>query len=424
MNLEKYRDFTKVVIVDDALGEGEALRKALSKKDISSLFYHIENTRDFPQTPLSGVRLIFLDLILESLATPPVNPDARAKHVLHNLRRFIGKANVYMLVIWTSKIATDPAVNCLREIISSDENVATPVAIVTLNKAKYNVVPNGEVDFEGIQTAIEKELSRLPAFSVFSEGERLAVNGISNTTSSIAGGGNEVELTKLISALSTAQGGSNVSDDQRAKNALLTMQSIFDDEIGREIEGQQFLPMEHLDGLNGLQKSKINKPLIFSPTLVSGSGAIYIVKLLADEKRSILKDIIETPEENIKKFDPTYYIRKQEIIFLDITPICGSAQANGNNYYVTGVLHPLKYKNSATGTKELKIKKDYCYSFEYNFFYKEEIYALSLNLKTFSTDPKYVNEECLRLKLRSNIIIDIQHKLAAYISRPGHPFLR
>ncbi|MCK5026842.1 MAG: hypothetical protein KAS07_00335 [Candidatus Pacebacteria bacterium] len=417
MNLNNYKDYAKVIIIDDNRKEGEAMWKALTKSEIPSLFYCIHETGDFPESPLKNVRLVFLDLILEELATPPPNDDAKAKHALANLKRFIGIGGAYILVIWTSKDGVDPVVNILKRLITDDVAIATPIKTVILNKGEYDVVEGGTANLNDIQAAITESLLDLPAFSVFSEGERLATNGIGKAISSIVYGKNNNELTKMVTALSKAYAGSHVNDEQQAKNALLALNGIFEDEITKEIAQQEFLPITSVEGLDSVEKYRLNTSLIFSQDR-NGPGEIF--ELSSPELD--LANFIKRPNTNGIKH-----------IAVDITQLCDYSQ-NKNLYrtFILGVLAPLV--DSSGDAIEPANEGGYFYQIDgkngFGFLYKEEETEqerqIILNMRAIKTVVKDEIDQIgvsTEKTLRPNIVIDIQHKVASYISRPGHVLL-
>ena len=93
-------------------------------------------------------------------------------------------------------------------------------------------------------------------------------------------------------------------------------------------------------------------------------------------------------------------------------------QKNAFNYFIYGLLVP---RGVETG------KGYYVCDLLNNYFqYNGDPVKLVLNLKTsftFCGDGDTLSQNEILFKLRDSIVIDIQHKIAGYNSRPGHILL-
>ena len=423
MRIEDYKDSARVLVIDDELEEGQAIQSALNKKGVPSAFFHIQCNEDFPSNKLKNPRLVFLDFILESVSIELHSNEQKATHAMGNLEKFIGDINAYILIIWTSKTVgeIDEAIKEFKKKFKQ-YNVAKPLKIIVLQKSqcRSGTKPNYEYDYDLIQQKINVVLSGVPAFEIFSIGENLAINGISKSISSIVKDKSDSRLSALITALSKGYSG---GEKEKERNALLNLSTIFQDEIEKEIISQGFSKLAKGKGLEK-DNEKLNTSLIFLTDDVESSGVIYKLKLSLKQRRDILKEIIDQDELQINQEFKQFYIRKLEVVYVDVTPLCGSANSNGNRYFINGVLHPKRFKKTGKTKGEVKVKKDYGYQLQNNFFYKNAIYTLSFNLKSYCTDENRIKDANVILKFRSNIVIDIQHKIASYISRPGHTLLK
>ena len=89
----------RVVVVDNVAGEVADLLSVLAKEGVSTLFYTGPST--FPAAPLTGIRLLFLDLELAGLED--ANEKTKASAAAANLKRLIGPDNGPLLVVlWTN----------------------------------------------------------------------------------------------------------------------------------------------------------------------------------------------------------------------------------------------------------------------------------------------------------------------------------
>jgi hypothetical protein len=89
----------RVAVVDNAPDEVADLLSVLAKEGVSTLFYNGPSA--FPATPLTGIRLLFLDLELAGLEN--ANEKTKASAAAANLKRLIGPDNGPLLVVlWTN----------------------------------------------------------------------------------------------------------------------------------------------------------------------------------------------------------------------------------------------------------------------------------------------------------------------------------
>ncbi|MDP9211492.1 MAG: hypothetical protein M3N27_05825, partial [Thermoproteota archaeon] len=101
MKLNNLSDFTRIVIIDDVAKEGEAIRKALLTKGISSAFFCVSSSAEEPNGPYKNIRLVFLDLeLLGSSAAS--GAESRAVVALAKLAKIVDVSSHYVLVVWSS----------------------------------------------------------------------------------------------------------------------------------------------------------------------------------------------------------------------------------------------------------------------------------------------------------------------------------
>lgn len=92
----------RVIIVDDKYDEVKDLVQVLAKQGVSTLYYSGDNTQ-YPIHPLSGVRLLFLDLVLKGMSG--TQPKDVASKVVNTYRSLIADTNgPLIIVLWTKNI--------------------------------------------------------------------------------------------------------------------------------------------------------------------------------------------------------------------------------------------------------------------------------------------------------------------------------
>lgn len=93
----------RVVIVDDKYSEVKGLIQVLAKQGVSTLYYSGVN-KQYPDNPLSGVRLLFLDLLLTGISG--VQPKDVASKVVNTYRSLIADTNgPLVIVLWTKNVS-------------------------------------------------------------------------------------------------------------------------------------------------------------------------------------------------------------------------------------------------------------------------------------------------------------------------------
>ncbi len=409
MKLNDYSDFTKVVIIDDDYNEGNEVRKALLGAGISSAFFHISSSQPEPKGPYKNVRLVFLDLDLDHLGVQE-NPTQGASITLATLSRVVDKSSHYVLVLWSAK-TTRPIAREFKRQLKRTKTVANPIKIISLGK---NTCKNtsGSYNLSKIKKGINSGLESLPAFSVFSEGERIFGNAIAKTMVSISKRRSDQTLSKVINSLAKAS--APRPRELVANSALLNFNGLIEDSIAREVLAHDFGDLHsklNEEELNPRQCAELNYHLIFSPDKVSDSGQIIFLR----KNKKFIKDVFGD-EMNCEAY------KSMRCFVVEVTPICGSAQSNGLRYVIQGVIHP-QFRKVRTSKDEIRATNVSGYTFKDSFIYSGKICRMSFNLRSYSTDIKDVDSGVVSEKLRAHIVMDIQHKIASYISRPGHSLL-
>lgn len=117
----------RVVIVDDKYKEVKGLIQVLAKQGVSTLYYSGIN-KQYPTNPLSGVRLLFLDLLLTGISG--VQPKDVASKVVNTYRSLIADTNgPLVIVLWTKNVSYRKCVEqYLRKVVRN------PYFIICLEK--------------------------------------------------------------------------------------------------------------------------------------------------------------------------------------------------------------------------------------------------------------------------------------------------
>ena len=417
MKLNDFPDFVRVVIVDDNKDEGLHIKPALERKQIPSVFYFIQSNSDLPTKPHENVRLVFFDLVFKD-AGP--SPEQRATNALRKLSKIIGKRSFYILVLWSSH-TTEPVANFFKEYLERQDTFSKPYKLLLLQKSA--VQKAGKYNANKIISKINNGLKDIPALRVFLEWEQLATNSISDVSKEIASQKKQADLSKTVNSLAEAYAGKG-GIKEIPRNALLAFNEVFKDSISKGIVSHSFGNLyQKIDKgeLGSKEKARLNTSLIFTPDTTIGPGAVFRIHQKGKEKENFISEILNHTKEGIG--EDIY--NKIIPIAVEVTPLCNFAQRNSkHSYFLNGILHPTFYRKTKGKKKDIRIKEGYCYKLEKNYLDEKTsmVFSISFNLKLFHSGC-LSNYVFMDKKLRENLVIDLQHKISAYISRPVHVLL-
>lgn len=431
MNLSEVADLNRVVIIDNSEEDGGAIHDALQKQMIGSVFLHVNGLNGLPNKPFPNVSLVFLDLdLISSIA----NSRDKASRAVACLSRVVPPNSFYVLVIWSTHTTTELETE-FRDILSNTDIIpcVSPIAVSKIDCRKSN----GDYSVSKINTRIRERFSSLKAQSLFLEWSTIVSGQISNFTSDITTGDDQRNLSKKIHALAEAYGGSTYKDDL-SRNALFTLNEALKGSIDGAVARSSKLDGYHNNGriysnvakVSDSQKSLINTHLMVDPHTRLGPGCAFMCENTACPFHEITTG---SAGRNAKK------------VLIDLTPVCDAAQKkNKLNHYIHGMLIPTEniHKLNSSG---------YIYKFQNQFQFKGKSYFLVVNLKslegtlkrkfpgidetiTMKTQSgesvnvinKALNTDIVDnvlLKFRDPVVLDVQQKTAAYMSRFGHAYL-
>lgn len=149
----------KVVLIDDKGEEIEDVLTTLAKHGIPYMYF--DGTPDkLPETPLIGIRFVFLDIELQGMKGQP--NKTKASGAVARLKKIISKDNgPYVIIFWTGhqEVIPDILKNCTKEGIS-------PVISFDLEKPL-----KGIYDIHKISERLENKLKDIGAFQLYVEWE-------------------------------------------------------------------------------------------------------------------------------------------------------------------------------------------------------------------------------------------------------------
>ncbi len=454
----------RVLIIDNQIEQAKPLMKILSKNRVK-YSYFIGDSSDKPDNPMQDIRLVFLDLQLRPPATTP-NPNDDVKHDIKILKDLISKNNsLYILLIWSKNLLSDLG-DLIKTGIGHETDLPQPLKIIDLDKNEYfeidaitdKMIPKGEEKeiLKKIQDEINSQISAQHFFHIFFYWDNIINKSSNEIINSISKADEDPEINNkkiwsLIYNLAEARSGQkNDPNDYRIiRNSLLTFNGAFFDSVETNLINTNYpcplLPQDQIIAIDDSFKAKINKKLLtVEEDLKCEPGTVYydtddaiknsiindginrdtLCDNFCDSLSKKRDDIFETGnkvkreyKEQLKTFENSIKDAIKDnssLILCEVTPSCDYAQnKNKMNRVIHGVTWPLEFaylipNNSNYLYKSAKIEIRgglFNLLFDFRYFHSKQEDDFS------SKTPV--------LRLRHEILVDIQSRLAAHVHRPG-----
>lgn len=408
----------RVVVIDDNYEEAIPLLKVLAKSKIPSMYFS-GLAEELPANTLENIRLVFLDLKLVSV----IDEKTVISAIISVLEKIISKQNgPYILILW-SMHDTDYRKG-LEDSFQNQLSDIKPIMILTLKKTDYIERDDGEkINFvknalKLIENKLIQELKKAGIFHLFIIWENLvhkSAGKIVNDFSSFypLDDNWDSNMCGVFQKLARAYAGKQLKDgetDKLIKDALLTFNGTFLDTLENEISNKKIegLKINDSNNVNNDIAAQINSKLHLILQLLKNSvpGNIY-----EWENRVKINDLFDGDINSYPQKDS--FLNKLKYILLEVSPFCDYAQ---DKWKLHRVLHGLMWPENDFN----RIKKaDYIYTSPI-FKVEDKIYKFVFDLRYLTTlsFDKLTDKDPL-LKIRHDLLVDIQSKLAGHINRPG-----
>ena len=436
----------KVVIVDDEPEDAMPMLEALSKINIPATWYKGTGRDNYPQTPLSGVRLVILDLVLQG----QIFDAKQSVGALFNLIAPNAENGPFFLAIWTEHGEEDKRsfLQALEHYNNGREpnQRITPYGVLPLYKSKFKSA--GSFNIAEIKQEVINAIENLSPLDLLLNWEtscgRAATVAVSKILSllgadnSFTQTANKTKLIKLLDQLVKASAGDNIpSGDVRSeayKRALYEPLSYIHEDSVKHLAPKKDFTSTNVDlcmdssGDNLKATSALNSLLLFDLASLKEvlPGSIY--KLNETPKSRV--PIIESREDAgyvayVKMIFKNKFASCQENIFssclpviLEVSPAC---DFNNNKRkllrFVYGLIVPRnlrdkEYKKGGLRAKYFNVIGPFIYQNEVHYMIIDSLHLFSIPTKAKLPTPLF--------RLRSHVLVDVQAWLGRHISRPGH----
>jgi len=447
---------TRVVVVDDETDEALPLISALSKLGIGVLYYDGTGER-LPRKPISGIRLIFLDLRLAG------DPTAQPKHLISQtlsvLKQIVDlKACPAGIVYWTKH----------------EEDEAEFEQLLLKNLPEFRPtfllgIPDKMQFCDGLQTdqiqrTIVDQLVNIPACRLLWDWEQAVHDSATQSAGllwSLAapdGNGQPVgtpddRLLELLCALSRADGASDQDDEIACLTHLFEgLNPLHYDQLENRV-GSVCNHEEHTSRL----RDKIHNGVSLTDDLRNQLNGIFLTARIPATGWRVNPGNVYT-EKGWSKDDAPFFLRKSarkglesfvgEIFsekspdklkrltdasipcLVELTPLCDIANTKtGLARLVAGIL--VKFSGDASFDKKVHLPSS-------NRIFGKQIEFCSVRAKPLSgayslfLNARHLHSKSLvklklhrpTFRLRHEVVRDIQAWFASHAARPGYFSLR
>lgn len=415
----------RVVVIDDNIEEVAPLIEVLSKNGIPVSYFSGMKAKFLPSKKLEGVRVIFIDIVLGEKGADKTD-IAKAANVI--IKIISPRNGPYLLIAWTKH---DDLIEGLKDRLSE----CKPAITLNLEKSDYfesSPAEGGELKytpvtnaFKLIETNLKEALKSAGAINLFFIWENLLHRAGGNIVSDFSSfypldNNWNKNLSSVIKQLAKAYAGDNLDGNniaEVAKNALLTFDNAFIDALENKVELCQELKEIAID--------------CDAPTVDSRVCANINSRLLLDVKvsrkaepgnlyKSGIKQVKKVKIEELIQGDLNAYPKKTQLldalrfIVLEVSPSCDHACRKLRvNRILPGVIWPKEHEG--------KIKKsDYIYTATPLFEINGGQCRLVFDLRYLTSVPQnHLKNRRAFLRVRHELLVDIQSYIARHINRPG-----
>jgi hypothetical protein len=405
-------DNGKVVIIDDKIDDVIELISGLSSERIPFVYYKDELGDDLPSEPLNNVRILFLDLLLIDDNRPPVKNVIST--LITRIKKIIPKNNGPYILIYFSSTRRIYGKAFERELAKKKLKDYRPFLTLSISKPTNITKVKSE-----LQTKFNNFKS-MKAFLTLESVTNKATSKVINHFSDIfsVDGTWDKNLKDVLYKTGEARVGEvnfkTLGNEDKVKNALLSLSSTLDENIDREINNLNFSeisfdPLVKYDTTEEA-KAKFNSRLhLFELNQsVIKSGVLYFLR----KNKSITDEILDKLRDPKK----TSAI-ESKLFFIDLTPICDYSQ---DKKYVRGVYGIMVSKSDE---KNFKNSRPAFSKFSPIIFHDDDTRRLILDYR-FSKSILLSEFEKLKFKpvfrISNELLIEFQSDFAKHISRPGY----
>jgi len=399
----------RIVVIDDKPEDVLPLLKSLWKNGFGAIHFSGKK-EELPCEPLDDVRVIFLDMELETGGYTGSNDKTKAATTARVLKSIVNtnKNSAYLIIMWAIHTELMPY---FWEYINRDSNCH--FIHLAMDKAKCK---SSGYDLEIIVNEIGTALRNNDAFSFFVNWENIihkSSNDIILDFSSFFPQDTEwnKKILGILKKLAEEYAGKTLDTtdhEQIVKNSMCAFNGTFTDTLENNIAQI---------ASTGISFNSI------SPVSDSGIIAKINTKLILDQNNTLAKPgsvYMNSGKDCIQDyFNTGSNLSGIEKVFCEISPTCDYAQ---KKWMYHRILSGVKIKPE----QERYVRKKNAEQLV-DYFYKTPVFDIGEQAAKFVFDLRKLESKNLGeldalqpiCTFRHDLLVDIQHKVASHSSRPG-----
>lgn len=419
-----FNPHSKAVIYDDEPIKIEPILKLFEKHLVPHLYVNFSTAPEErnEENKLKNIRLIFTDFIKGNLTTS--SPNGQLTNIINAIVSTISKENGPIIIVTWSAHSNQFLGQFKKQLKEAGYIFET----IMLEKEKYLNNPN----IDELLSDINQKLTSIKHFMCFLDLE----NKIKTSASKIIEpftNLNEGKRERIIKNLSKASLGSayNISPENLNKGFYNTMTNLLYDEMEKNIYVNTQRTSQEDENNIAEDIAYINTKLMIDKNILGNDsnypGNVYEYKnfiTICNTQNDSLHDICGFDIEDLKN---SIFVREHiesvlnddlKMICIEINPYCDHAQQNIRKAkLISGFI-----LNEEQHSK-VKTKSDFIYNANNNQFFlfnnnqKNYIYLSFRHI--FRVKPEIMQDLNPIFRLRKEMVNEIQHQTAFYLSRPG-----
>lgn len=429
----------RIILVDDNEDDLKRLSSIFAERGIGCRAFPYDGI-SFPATPLTGVRMVFMDVNLANSG----DTNSQFAVLVDALRSYVSKENYFVLVFWTTHVGDIDEFKAFVNRDTAAEEVPKPMLVVPLDKAQF-------VDD---QNALEDKLSQIfeerlvKCLLSFDEDIQKAANKCLTDIVKLAPfddnwGDNthfETNVRNLFTKIAIKYSGLKLAkaNPDKAIKEIIAPSFLYDLKQTNENTWKEFLDMDEKDEKELKQitfpgeniSAKLNTILNIDPSTEEAEARGSVRRIKTDVNgKNYFENAFSVSEEDFVKTKMVFikdemFINEATIIAVEISAACDYSNDKPRvHHYMLGIICKKKDFEDHVNKKGTKLMGEHLLIDPFDFIYEGDIYCMVLNLNyTFSEEATEVfgklGERIFGLK--SEFMNKISEKYSQHISRIGY----
>lgn len=438
------KENNSIILVDDNDDDLTRISSIFGLKGIGCRTFQYDGF-DFPNEPLSGVRMVFMDINLSNSG----DQNSQFAVLTDALRKYVSKDNSYfVLVFWTTHVDYIEDFKAFVNRDAAADEMPKPMLIVPLDKSQF-IDNQNDLENKLAQIFDEKLVKCLFTFDedIQIAADRCLKNIVNLAPFDDHWGNNtnfETNVRNLFSKIAIDYSGwkSAKTNPDKAIKEVIAPSFLYDLMGINQNTWKDFLDLngktdEELKGISfsgDNTSAKLNTILNIDPSTddVESRGSVRRIKMDDNSKTYFqnafsvsVEDFIKTKMVSLKD---EQFINEAIVIAIEISAACDCSNDKSRLHrYMLGIICKRKDYNDHVSNGKTKQIGEHIFIVPFDFIYENEVYCMILNLNyTFSEEATEVFGKLGNkiFGLKSEFMNSISEHYAQHISRIGYAFFK